>query len=154
MDGLLSDIPEWWLLTLAVAALLLTMVLAAAESALQRIGRTALSELQVAERSRADAVEHLADLGHREIRHVAGPVGSMDATERMRGWRIALGERGLRVHEPLFHLPPVPAEGKGRTDREPFRGRGGNGDRDAADAVGRLLELEGVPACPGLLDVA
>jgi DNA-binding LacI/PurR family transcriptional regulator len=48
------------------------------------------------------AVEHLMELGHREIRHVAGPVGSMDANERMRGWRIALGQRGLRAHEPLL----------------------------------------------------
>ena len=64
MDGLLSDIPEWWLLALAVLALLLTAVLAAAEAALQRIGRTALSELQVAERPRAAAVEQLAEHRH------------------------------------------------------------------------------------------
>lgn len=60
--------------------------------------RVAFDQFEGAKR----AVEHLAELGHREIRHVAGPVGSMDATERMRGWRIALGERGLRVQEPLI----------------------------------------------------
>ena len=61
MDGLISNIPEWWLLVLAVVALLLTMVLAAAEAALQRIGRTALTELQVADSPRAAAVEQLAE---------------------------------------------------------------------------------------------
>ena len=61
MDGLLPDIPEWWLLVLALLALLVTATLVAAESALRRIGRTALSELQVAERPRAAAVERLAD---------------------------------------------------------------------------------------------
>ena len=61
MDGLISNIPEWWLLVLAIVALLVTMVLAAAESALQRIGRTALTELQVADSPRAQAVEQLAE---------------------------------------------------------------------------------------------
>lgn len=36
------------------------------------------------------AVNYLIELGHREIRHVAGPSGSMDAGERERGWRAAL----------------------------------------------------------------
>ncbi|WP_413452737.1 hemolysin family protein [Georgenia phoenicis] len=61
MDGLLSDIPEWWLLVLALGALVVTAVLVAAEAALRRIGRTALNELHVAERPRADRVEQLAD---------------------------------------------------------------------------------------------
>lgn len=61
MDGLLPDIPEWWLLVLALAALVVTATLVAAESALRRIGRTALTELQDAERPRAAAVERLAD---------------------------------------------------------------------------------------------
>ncbi len=61
MDGLLPDIPEWWLLVLALVALLVTATLVAAEAALRRIGRTALSELHVAERPRAARVERLAD---------------------------------------------------------------------------------------------
>ncbi|WP_324651213.1 hemolysin family protein [Georgenia sp. H159] len=64
MDGLLSQIPEWWLLVVALVALALTALLVAAESALRRIGRTALSELQVAERPRAAGVERLVD--HRD----------------------------------------------------------------------------------------
>lgn len=61
MDGLLSDIPEWWLLVLALVTLVLTAVLVAAEAALRRIGRTALTELHVADKPRADRVEQLAD---------------------------------------------------------------------------------------------
>lgn len=48
------------------------------------------------------AVRHLIELGHTEIRHLAGPADSMDATERVRGWREALGEHGLVAQEPLL----------------------------------------------------
>ncbi|CAL8978642.1 Lactose operon repressor [Propionicimonas sp. T2.31MG-18] len=48
------------------------------------------------------AVRHLIDLGHTQIRHIAGPVESMDALERIRGWRDTLAEHGLVAHEPLF----------------------------------------------------
>ncbi len=47
------------------------------------------------------ATEHLIGLGHREIRHVAGPADSMDAAERRRGWADAMREHGLEVHEPI-----------------------------------------------------
>jgi DNA-binding LacI/PurR family transcriptional regulator len=47
------------------------------------------------------AVRHLIDLGHTEIAHVCGPTESMDALERLRGWRDALGECGLVAHEPM-----------------------------------------------------
>ncbi|MET0976543.1 MAG: LacI family DNA-binding transcriptional regulator [Leifsonia sp.] len=48
------------------------------------------------------AVEHLISLGHREIRHLAGPLDSMDAAERLRGWRDVLAENGLVAREPLI----------------------------------------------------
>ena len=48
------------------------------------------------------AVRYLIDLGHTEIRHVAGPAESMDALERIRGWRDALNEHGLVAHEPIL----------------------------------------------------
>ena len=47
------------------------------------------------------ATEHLIGLGHREIVHVAGPDTSMDAAERVRGWRAALAAHGLVAREPL-----------------------------------------------------
>lgn len=47
------------------------------------------------------AVGHLQELGHRDILHIAGPAGSMDAEERLRGWRDALADGGLPLTEPL-----------------------------------------------------
>ena len=47
------------------------------------------------------AVSHLLDLGHRDIRHIAGPAGSMDAEERLRGWQESLVEAEAPLTEPL-----------------------------------------------------
>ena len=47
------------------------------------------------------ATAHLAGLGHRGIRHIAGPAGSLDGVEREAGWRAELQRRGLEVVEPL-----------------------------------------------------
>jgi len=47
------------------------------------------------------AVQHLIDLGHRDILHVAGPADWLDARERERGWRDRLAAAGLAVREPL-----------------------------------------------------
>jgi DNA-binding LacI/PurR family transcriptional regulator len=46
------------------------------------------------------ATAHLADLGHHDIGHLAGPDWSVDAEERMRGWRTELESRGLPVSGP------------------------------------------------------
>ncbi|CAH0261226.1 LacI family DNA-binding transcriptional regulator [Plantibacter cousiniae (nom. nud.)] len=46
-------------------------------------------------------VDHLVGLGHRRIAHLAGPADSVDALERVRGWRDALSEHGLVAREPL-----------------------------------------------------
>ncbi|MCX7520817.1 LacI family DNA-binding transcriptional regulator [Microbacterium sp. STN6] len=48
------------------------------------------------------AVDHLVGLGHRAVLHIAGPAHSIDATERVRGWRDALSQHGLVAREPLF----------------------------------------------------
>lgn len=48
------------------------------------------------------ATEHLIGLGHRDIIHLAGPADSMDATERVRGWRDAMAEHGLVAPPPLL----------------------------------------------------
>ena len=74
-------------------------------------------------RGARQAVRHLAEIGHTQILHVAGPATAADAVERIRGWRdelaahrlvtavandqmsigllSALRERGLRVPEDI-----------------------------------------------------
>ncbi|MEA5116941.1 MAG: LacI family DNA-binding transcriptional regulator [Propionicimonas sp.] len=47
------------------------------------------------------AVDHLLELGHREILHLAGPTDWLDAVARSRAWRERLTEAGLAVHEPV-----------------------------------------------------
>jgi DNA-binding LacI/PurR family transcriptional regulator len=46
------------------------------------------------------AVEHLLELGHRTVHHLAGPAESFAAAERERGWRDALADAGLDAPEP------------------------------------------------------
>jgi DNA-binding LacI/PurR family transcriptional regulator len=46
------------------------------------------------------ATEHLLDLGHRDVVHVAGPQDWFDARERAAGWREALEARGLAPTRP------------------------------------------------------
>ena len=47
------------------------------------------------------AVEHLVDLGHRRIAHVAEPADWAEARARAEGWRTAMSHAGLPVTEPL-----------------------------------------------------
>lgn len=42
------------------------------------------------------ATEHLLDLGHRNIAHLAGPKDRVSTQDRQRGWRDALAERKIR----------------------------------------------------------
>jgi len=48
------------------------------------------------------ATAHLADLGHQNIAHVAGPDWSIDASERVRGWAAELETRALELPEILY----------------------------------------------------
>ncbi|MGC0143072.1 LacI family DNA-binding transcriptional regulator [Pseudactinotalea sp. Z1732] len=41
--------------------------------------------------------EHLIELGHRDVVHVAGPVDWFDARARARGWHAKLAEAGIRA---------------------------------------------------------
>ena len=50
----------------------------------------------------ATATEHLLDLGHQTVWHVAGPRGWLEAMQRRNGWRAALEAAGAEVHEPLY----------------------------------------------------
>ena len=47
------------------------------------------------------ATQHLIELGHREIVHLAGPIDSMDASQRVAGWRTALAEQGIVARTPM-----------------------------------------------------
>ncbi len=48
------------------------------------------------------ATEHLLDLGHRTVWHIAGPADFLEARERVEGWRAALADRGV-APPPLTH---------------------------------------------------
>ncbi len=48
------------------------------------------------------AVRHLAELGHRRIYHLTGPLTAPDSAERVRGWRDELSEHRLEATEPLL----------------------------------------------------
>jgi DNA-binding LacI/PurR family transcriptional regulator len=48
------------------------------------------------------ATEHLLALGHRTVRHVAGPAGWTSADRRLAAWRGSLEAAGAQVPEPLF----------------------------------------------------
>lgn len=48
------------------------------------------------------AVQHLIDLGHRVILHVAGPPDWFDARARTEAWRETVQKAGLPVTEPLL----------------------------------------------------
>lgn len=82
----------------AVAGLRVSVPVVVIESS----GRTARPSLSIDQYEGARiATEHLIALGHRDILHVAGPGDSMDATERVRGWRDTMAERGLVARQPL-----------------------------------------------------
>jgi len=53
-------------------------------------------------RGARSAVQHLVDLGHQHILHIAGPATAPDATERVRGWRRELATHRLEVVDPSF----------------------------------------------------
>jgi len=50
----------------------------------------------------ASAVQHLIDLGHRSILHIAGPLDWFDAKARAEAWRSTLEQAGLPVPELLI----------------------------------------------------
>jgi DNA-binding LacI/PurR family transcriptional regulator len=53
-------------------------------------------------RGARSAVRHLAELGHQQILHLAGPPSAPDATERTRGWRDELAAHRLGAVEPRY----------------------------------------------------
>ncbi len=47
------------------------------------------------------ATQHLLDLGHRNVWHIAGPDESFSAMRRLDSWRATLREAGIEAPEPL-----------------------------------------------------
>lgn len=66
------------------------------------------------------AVQHLIDLGHRKILHLAGPSDWFDARARTEAWRDALRDAGLGESEPMV----------------------GDWSSDSGYRLGRLLEVD------------
>jgi DNA-binding LacI/PurR family transcriptional regulator len=50
----------------------------------------------------ANATRHLLDLGHRTVRHIAGPSDWLEAQQRIAGWRAALETFGAEATSPLI----------------------------------------------------
>jgi DNA-binding LacI/PurR family transcriptional regulator len=50
----------------------------------------------------ATATRHLLELGHRTVRHLAGPQDFLEAQQRIAGWRATLEEAGAEVIPPLI----------------------------------------------------
>jgi DNA-binding LacI/PurR family transcriptional regulator len=50
----------------------------------------------------ARATQHLLDLGHRTVWHLAGPSDWLEAQQRMEGWRSTLVSAGAEIPEPLL----------------------------------------------------
>lgn len=48
------------------------------------------------------ATQHLLDLGHATVHHIAGPTDFMEAVQRVEGWRATLQDAGITPPEPLI----------------------------------------------------
>jgi LacI family transcriptional regulator len=57
------------------------------------------------------AVEHLAALGHRNIAHIGGPIGSTPGRARHEGFLAAMAEQGIPVQEGLIRISDFREEG-------------------------------------------
>src|SRR5438105_5300386 len=49
----------------------------------------------------ASATQHLLDLGHETVFHIAGPSDFLEARQRLEGWRATLERAGIEAPEPL-----------------------------------------------------
>jgi DNA-binding LacI/PurR family transcriptional regulator len=47
------------------------------------------------------ATQHLLDLGHATVHHIAGPTDFLEAQQRVHGWRATLRDAGVTPPEPL-----------------------------------------------------
>jgi len=64
------------------------------------------------------ATQHLIELGHRRIAHLAGPQDHADAVERLKGYRHALDKAGLPVDDGLVVCADLDEAGGARAIRQ------------------------------------
>ena len=50
----------------------------------------------------ASATQHLLDLGHETVWHIAGPPDFLEARQRVQGWRATLEQAGAQPPQPLI----------------------------------------------------
>ncbi|GAA1849260.1 LacI family DNA-binding transcriptional regulator [Myceligenerans crystallogenes] len=74
------------------------VLIAARESTVERTIPLAVDHAAGA----ALVVEHLLELGHESVLHVAGPQDWFDAQQRLAGWRAALTDHGAPVPDPVI----------------------------------------------------
>ncbi|MEO8622831.1 MAG: LacI family DNA-binding transcriptional regulator [bacterium] len=90
-------------------------------------------------------VQHLAALGHQTVAFICGPPRNADATARLRGYRAAMRDAGLPVHESLVFRGDFTEEGGWQAARSMIATTGPRSTAlfaaNDAMAVGALLAL-------------
>jgi DNA-binding LacI/PurR family transcriptional regulator len=96
-EGVIAIAPQAWV-GRALAAARLGIPLVVLESSLDDGTPLVTGDSRAGARK---ATEHLLALGHRTVRHIAGPAGWIPADRRLASWRAALEAAGAPVPKPL-----------------------------------------------------
>ncbi|MFF8451913.1 LacI family DNA-binding transcriptional regulator [Streptomyces leeuwenhoekii] len=96
-DGVIAIAPQRWV-GRALAEADLTTPLVVLDNALADDIPLVTGDSRTGARK---ATEHLLGLGHRTVRHLAGPAGWFSADQRLAAWRATLEAAGAEVPEPL-----------------------------------------------------
>jgi LacI family transcriptional regulator len=110
------------------------------------------------ERGMRMAVQHLADLGHKRIGHIAGPQDLSTGRDRFRGFVAGMGEQGVAVDPDLVQQAAAFSIEEGLRCMRVLLTRGGDCSAVAAGndmlAIGALAALEEAGlSCPADLSV-
>ena len=96
-DGVIAIAPQLWV-GKALADTRLDTPLVVLENGLDDGTAQVTGDSRIGARK---ATEHLLGLGHKTVRHLAGPTGWTSADLRLTSWRSTLEAAGAEVHEPL-----------------------------------------------------
>ncbi|MEV0219590.1 LacI family DNA-binding transcriptional regulator [Streptomyces sp. NPDC050704] len=97
-DGVIAIAPQRWV-GRALAEVRLDVPLMVLENDLGTDAAYVTADNQAGARM---AIEHLLELGHATVWHIAGPIGWLSADRRVEAWRATLEAAGAEVPEPLF----------------------------------------------------